>query len=153
MNSMKCKFSLLKYKFSYNTNFSIFPKKSFTLKINKFADVSSQVKVAPIKIPSDFYQEEKHGRDNTPPKAGEIYPIPLVESKLLALEQGYLKVWDRDPVSAFYTMKVKGKNYHVFNAARIVRKIELFIKKKFLYTSIMFYRKFINIVTHFFKNS
>jgi hypothetical protein len=124
---MKSKFSLLKHKFSYNTNFSIFPVKTFTLKINKYADVSSQVKVAPIKIPSDFFQEEKHGRDNTPPKEGEIYPIPLIESKLLALEQGYIKAWDREPVSAFYTMKVKGKNYHVFNAARIVRKIEIIL--------------------------
>jgi hypothetical protein len=108
------KYTLLKYNLI---------SKPFTsgLKINKFGDVASSVKINAIKIPSDFHQQDTHGRDKTPPKEGEIYPLPVVNSKLLALEHGYIKAFERDPVSAYYSMKVKDKMYHVFNAARIVR--------------------------------
>ena len=112
------KYSLLKYK--------IFSKPfASTLKINKVADVSQKVKISPIKIPDDLYQPEKHGRETTPPKEGQIYPLPVINSKLIALEQGYLKAFERDPVSAYYSMKVRDKLYHVFNASRIVNHYNL----------------------------
>jgi hypothetical protein len=40
------------------------------------------------------------------------------------MSMGYLsEATKRDPVSAYYSVKVKDKLYHIFNAARIVRVI------------------------------
>jgi large subunit ribosomal protein L13 len=91
---------------------------STSLKINKFADISKKPSITPIKIPDDLVVPEKYGLDTTPPKPGEIYHLPYVNSKLIALEMGYKEAFNRDPVSSYYSMKIKDKLYHVFNAAR-----------------------------------
>ena len=105
------KFGLLKYKLlsrPFSTNLKI--------------DTNfSKVKLDPIKIPQDFHAPDKHGGLLTePPRPGETYNVPYINSKLLALELGYTKAFERDPVSAYYSMKVGNQMYHVFNAARIV---------------------------------
>lgn len=92
----------------------------FKVNANKFKDISGKVKVTPPSIPKDYVEEEKYGLDKTPPKKGEVYPLPVINSKLIALEQGYYDAFKREPVSAYYSIKVKDKLYHVFNAARIV---------------------------------
>ena len=107
------KISLFKYNFISKTF-------STTLKINKYKNVSENLRLSAPKVPDDYIQDETHGVDKTPPKEGEIYHLPTINSKLVALEQGYIKAFDRDPVSSYYSMKVKDVNYHVFNAARIV---------------------------------
>ena len=109
--------------------FSLFKSKllgrNFTsvIRANKYKNIGESIKMQSPKLPEDFFQEEKHGQDNTAPKPGEIYHLPTINSKLLALEGGYLKAFEREPVSAYYSMKVKDTMYHVFNAARIVKKI------------------------------
>ncbi len=110
------KYSLFKQK--------IFSKQFVTnLKIN---NNFSKVKLDPIKIPDDFNLPEKHGSLQTEgPKPGENFTIPYINSKLIALEGGYLKAFERDPVSAYYSMKIGDRMYHVFNAARIVSKFNL----------------------------
>jgi hypothetical protein len=92
-----------------------------TSNINKFKTVSSKVDIKMGKTPSDYLAKETHGLDKVPPKPGEIYPLPVVNSKLIALTHGYDEAFDREPVSAYYSIKVKDTLYHVFNAARIVK--------------------------------
>jgi len=108
------KYSLLKFK-TISRSFA-------TQTFSKFKQVSQKVKVTP---PSNLpYVEEKettHSIETVPPKKGQIYPLPVINSKLIALEQGYYSAFERESVSAYYTMKVKDVLYHVFNAARVVK--------------------------------
>jgi hypothetical protein len=71
-------------------------------------------------VPSDLYSQDKELEDTTPPKPGEYYPLPIISSKGLAMQTGRDEIYDREPVSAYYTMKIKDVLYHVFNAARMV---------------------------------
>ena len=105
------KYSLLKF----NTISRSFATQS------KFKYVSQKVNVpAPSLLPIVDEPEKTHSIEKTGPKKGEIYPLPVINSKLIALQQGYYDAFDRDSTSAYYTMKVKDVVYHVFNAARIV---------------------------------
>lgn len=105
------KYSLFKQKIFFR-NFST------KLKINKDF---SKVKLDPIKYPEDYNQEENHGGVvKEGPKPGQSYTLPYINSKFMALEYGFLDAFNREPVSAYYSMKIGDKMYHVFNAARIV---------------------------------
>jgi hypothetical protein len=55
------------------------------------------------------------------PPAGQYYPVDWMPSKGLAISQGKInEATTRDPVSAYYSIKVNDTVYHVFNAARTV---------------------------------
>jgi hypothetical protein len=96
--------------------------RSFVTQLNKFKQVSQKVKITPpSKISIQEDPEKTHSIEKIPPKKGEIYPLPVINSKLIALQQGYYDAFDRESVSAFYSIKVKDVMYHVFNAARIVK--------------------------------
>jgi hypothetical protein len=110
----------MKYSLS---KFKIISRTFATQTFSKFKQVSNKINVSPIsKVPAEQEKEVTHSLEKTPPKKGEYYPLPIINSKLIALEQGYYDAFDREPVSAYYTMKVKDVLYHVFNAARIVIK-------------------------------
>lgn len=96
-------------------NFSTYGKS-----INKFKNVSSKININPPSIPKDIYSEDKELEDKTPPKPGEYYPLEEINSKGLAMQLGRDEMYNRDPVSAYYTLKIKDTMYHVFNAARMV---------------------------------
>lgn len=106
--------SLLKFKF-ISHQFS-------TQTFSKFKQVSNKVNVSsPSRLPIEEEKEVTHSLEKIPPKKGEYYPLPIINSKHIALEQGYYDAFEREPVSAYYTMKVKDVLYHVFNAARMVK--------------------------------
>jgi hypothetical protein len=108
------KYSLLKLK-SISRSFA-------TQNFSKFKHVSQKVNVTPPSIIPIVEEPEKtHSLDKVGPKKGEIYPLPVINSKLIALEQGYYGAFERESVSAYYTIKVKDVLYHVFNAARVVK--------------------------------
>jgi hypothetical protein len=91
-------------------------------KTNKYKKLSEKIEIPIQTLPKDLKPEEKFGIDKVAPKPGEIYPLPVPNSKLIALEEGYYDAFKRDPVSSYYSIKVKDKLFHVFNAARYVFK-------------------------------
>jgi hypothetical protein len=110
------KYSLLKFKIISRQ----FSNQTFT----KFKQVSNKINVTPpSKLPQVKGEEKEvtHSIEKTAPPKGEYYPLPIINSKLIALEQGYYHAFDRESVSSHYTIKVKDVLYHVFNAARIVK--------------------------------
>jgi len=107
------KYSLLK--------FNTISRSFATLNVSKFKQVSQKVNIPAPSLFTNVEEPEKtHSIEKTAPKQGEIYPLPVINSKLIALQQGYYDAFEREPTSAYYTMKVKDVVYHVFNAARIV---------------------------------
>jgi hypothetical protein len=86
----------------------------------KFKTISQKVNI-PTPNPKTIQREiETYGRDKVAPKAGEYYPLPVLNSKNIALTQGYYEAFVREPLSSYYVIKIKDVMYHVFNAARIV---------------------------------
>ena len=97
-------------------------KRNFTIKrnINKFEGASK----VNVNVGNVFHEIEKpypFGEIKTPPPKGEYYPLDYPDSKAMAISKGKVhEATTRDPVSAYYSIKVKDTVYHVFNAARIV---------------------------------
>ncbi len=100
-----------------------FPLRTFCttpkFSLNKFKKLSETVKIQNPSIPKDITQEEKFALDKHGPKPGETLPLPVLDSKGMALQMGIYEAFDRDPVSSYYSVKINDKLYHVFNAARI----------------------------------
>jgi hypothetical protein len=90
--------------------------------VNKFEGASK----VNVNVGNVFHEEEpeyKYGLIKKPPPKGEYYEIDHIPSKGLAIQTGKIhEATSRDPVSAYYSIKVKDTLYHVFNSARIVNK-------------------------------
>ena len=96
------------------------------LKINKYKNISAQVPFPPIvtnmavEYP-EYSTKEEDVRYSAVRRKGDPYlPLDWVSSKALAMQLGKDAMWDRKPLSAWYSIKVKDITYHVFNSARIV---------------------------------
>jgi hypothetical protein len=97
-------------------------RKTFSIKrnANKFEGASK----VNVNVGNVFHELDKpygFGEIKTLPPKGEFYPLDYTPSKGLAIEHGKIhEATTRDPVSAYYSIKVKDTLYHIFNAARIV---------------------------------
>ena len=67
-------------------------------------------------LKSDLKLKSKAG-----PEKGEYNTLPTIPYKSWALSIGYNDAFKRDPVSFYYSIKVKDTYFHVFNAARVVK--------------------------------
>lgn len=90
---------------------------------NKFKNISSNIVIPPEKIitRTDKEYSVNFGEEKTPPKEGQFHTLPVLPSKGMAMQLGFDEIYNRESVSAFYSVKLKDTIYHVFNAARVVR--------------------------------
>jgi hypothetical protein len=113
-------------------NFKLFQysiRRSFVEKVNKYKDISAKVVIPPRKAPKDEYASDKYAEDKVGPPKGEYYTLPVFPNKGLAMLTKNTGMFKRDPVSSFYSFKVKDTCFHVFNASRYVRLILIFYSK------------------------
>jgi hypothetical protein len=104
-------------------NFFKILKKHFSIKkgINNFEGASKvDVNVGNVFVKSE--EPYKFGKIKKLPPPGTFYELDWIPSKGMAITYGKIhEATTRDPISAYYSIKVKDVLYHVFNSARIVR--------------------------------